>query len=122
MHSVTVDRARSLIEVRLTGFFSPEMTRSAGEEVRDAIRSLGPAAGQHLTMYDVADVSIAPGTTMEILQKIFANPAYRPLWARKLAFFTGSALARMQLARLREARSDIGIFEDRQTALRWLLD
>jgi hypothetical protein len=121
MHSVTVDRGRNLIEVRLSGYFSPEMARGAGEDVRGAIRALGGAPGGHCTLYDIAQVSIAPGATMELLQKIFGNPAYRPLWARKVAFFTSSALARMQLKRLREVREDIGIFEDRQAALNWLL-
>ncbi len=51
----------------------------------------------------------------------FGNPAHRELWAKRVAFCTASALGRLQLQRTRDVREDIGIFEDRETALAWLL-
>ena len=77
--------------------------------------------GQHLTLYDVARVQIASKQTMAVMLGIFGNPAFRELWAKRVAFCTGSALGRLQLQRLRDVREDIGIFEDRAAALAWLL-
>jgi hypothetical protein len=121
MHNVSVDRIHQLVTVRLSGFFQPEDLPAVAKDVHDAIRGLGERAGQHLTLYDVSEAQISPAATMDMLRKIFANPATRELWARKVAFVTPSALARMQAQRLREARPDIGIFENRTGALAWLL-
>ena len=121
MQTIRIDRVHSLIEVESSGFFTPDMAQAAGEEVRRAILSLGAAVGKHLTLYDFRDVDIAPALTVELLQATFANPANRPLWARKVAFCSPSALARMQIGRLRTSRPDIGIFADRDSALAWLL-
>lgn len=121
MHNVSVDRPHKLVTARLSGFFQPEDLPAVARDVHDAIRALGEGTGQHVTLYDVSDAQISPAATMDMLRKIFEDPATRDLWARKVAFVTPSALARMQAQRLREARSDIAIFEDRASALTWLL-
>lgn len=109
------------MDVRLSGFFTPEDARTAITDIRTAIRSLGGTVGQHVTLYDVTDVQIAPGSTVELLQQAFGEQEARELWARRVAYCTPSALARMQMARLRTVRPDIGIFADRASALAWLL-
>ncbi len=43
------------------------------------------------------------------------------LWARKVAFVVVTALAWLQVQRLREVRPDIGIFGDREEAIAQLL-
>jgi hypothetical protein len=121
LHSVTLDPARNLIEVTLTGFFSGEDAGWIAEEVLNTIRSLGDAMGQHVTLYDVSKVQIASKQTMAVLNGTFANPEHRQYWAKRVAFCTASTLGRMQLQRTREVRPDIEIFEDRETALAWLL-
>ncbi|MEI9853089.1 MAG: STAS/SEC14 domain-containing protein [Sphingomonas sp.] len=121
MHSVSLDRARKLLEVRMSGFVSLEDARAAAEELQNAIRSLGADAGHHLTLYDLSEVPIAPAETMALLQDTFANPRFRGLWARKVAFVTSSALGRLQLRRLERAEGELEIFDDRQSALAWLL-
>jgi len=121
LHSVTIDRTRNLIEVRLKGFFSPEDAGWMGEEVREAIRTLGTAAGQHVTLYDVSKVKIASKPTIAMMIGVFGNPVFRDLWARRVAFYSTSALGRLQLQRVCDVREDVGIFEDRPAALAWLL-
>lgn len=121
-HGVTVDRARKLIDVRLSGVVAPEDAGWIGEEVRAAIRSLGDDVGKHVTLYDATQVQVVPPATVALLQSTWANPAVRQLWARKVAYVVSTALARMQVQRLREAREDIGIFEDRDAAIAWLLE
>lgn len=121
-HGVTVDRARKLVDVKMSGVVSPEDAGWIGEEVRAAIRSLGDDVGKHVTLYDATQVQVVPPATVALLQSTWANPAVRQLWARKVAYVVSTALARMQVQRLREAREDIGIFEDRDAAIAWLLE
>jgi hypothetical protein len=59
---------------------------------------------------------------VELLKQTFDNPQVRALWARKVAFVTNTALARLQAQRLREVRPDLGLFDDRETAIAWLLE
>ena len=61
-------------------------------------------------------------STAELIINTFNNEAVRPLWARKVAFVVVTALARLQVQRLREVRPDIGIFGDREEAIAWLLE
>ncbi|WP_066800299.1 hypothetical protein [Sphingomonas soli] len=120
--SIRVDRAHKLIEVRIGGFVTPEDASWLGEQVREAVRSFGDDIGQHLTLYDTSDVPVVPPATIELLQQTFANPTVRQIWARKIAFVVGTALTRLQAQRLREVRPDIGIFDDRKSAIDWLLN
>ena len=121
VQTIHIDPARKLVDVRLSGFFTVEDAGWTGEELRESILALGPAVGEHVTLYDATDLSIAPNETVEAVKRMFAHPAVRPLWARKVAIVAKSALGRMQLVRLREARADIEIFDDREAAIAWLL-
>jgi hypothetical protein len=118
---IEIDRDRNLVVVTVSGFFSPEAAHRATMETRLAIQSLGSAMGSHLTLYDMTATAPTSGETVELIRMGFANPVYRPLWARKVAFCTSSSLLRRQIERLREARADIAIFETRELALAWLL-
>ncbi|MCP3729416.1 hypothetical protein M9978_03150 [Sphingomonas sp. MG17] len=118
---IEIDRDRNLVVVKVSGFFSPEAAHRATMETRYAIQSLGSAVGQHLTLYDMTETAPSTAETVELIRMGFANPVYRPLWARKVAFCSPSSLLRRQIERIREARADIGIFETRDEALAWLL-
>lgn len=120
-HAVQLDLDRLFVDVRLSGLVTPEDAGWIGEEVRAAIRALGDKVGQHVTLYDASGVQVVPPATVELLKQTFDNPQVRPLWARKVAFVTNTALARMQAQRLREVRPDLGVFDDRETAIAWLL-
>jgi hypothetical protein len=65
---------------------------------------------------------VVPQETVELIKHTLDNPAVRELWARKIAFVVNTALAKLQVQRLREVRADIGIFEDRETAIAWLME
>ena len=122
MHAVRVDPVRKLIDVKLTGFFEAEQVAPVAIAVRDAIRSLGAAAGQHCTLYDVGEADISPGPTITAIAAAFADPAFHAIRAKRVAFVSASALARIQIQRLRSGREDIAIFADREAALAWLLE
>lgn len=120
-HSITVDRASKLIDVRMTGFPTPEDIAWIGEEVRAAVRSLGGDAGKHLTLYDVSAITVVSPATIAAVKETFDNPAVRPLWSRRIAYVVGSALARLQMQQIREVRTDLAVFDNRADALAWLL-
>lgn len=117
---IQIDHARKLIDVRIAGFVTAEDAGWMGEEVRAAILSLDAEPETHVTLYDVTGLSVAPQETIEAVKSMFANPEVRPLWARKVAIVTKSALGKMQFRRLREARGDIAIFTERGEAIEWL--
>lgn len=122
LHSLHVDRERKLIDLRLKGMLSPEDAAWIGEELRAAVRDFGPEVGQHVTLYDASAIQVVPQATAELIINTFDNEAVRPLWARKVAFVVVTALARLQVQRLREVRPDIGIFDNRAGAIAWLLE
>ena len=121
LHSLQVDRERKLIDLRLKAMLSPEDAAWIGEELRAAVRDFGPEVGQHVTLYDASSIPVVPQATAELIINTFNTDAVRPLWARKVAFVVVTALARLQVQRLREVRPDIGIFGDREEAIAWLL-
>lgn len=121
-HSIQVDLDRKLVDLRIGGMVSPEDAAWIGEELRAAIRALGDDVGKHVTLYDGSGVPVVPQETVELIKSTLDNPAVRQLWARKIAFVVSTALAKLQAQRLREVRPDIGIFEDRDAAIAWLME
>lgn len=119
-HRISVDPARKLVEVKLAGFLTSEDAAWIGEEVRAAVRSLGDAVGQHVTLYDASAVPVVPPATITLLQQTWVNPEVRKLWARKVAYVVGTALIKLQVNRLREGMEHIGVFDNRDAALEWL--
>ncbi|MBX3595628.1 hypothetical protein [Sphingomonas sp.] len=121
VQAIEIDRVRNLVIVTPSGFFTPASLHHYTMETRRAIDTLGDAAGKHVTLYDFSAVIAAPPETIELLHVAFANPVYRRIRARKVAFVSPSALMTMQLQRVRTARPDITLFSARASALEWLL-
>jgi hypothetical protein len=109
-----------LVDVRIRGCFPPDAAHEATWATRRAIQSLNAGPGQHITLYDMTDAAPSPRETVELIRMGFANPVYKPLWARKVAFCARSLLVRRQIERLREVRPDIGVFDTREAALAFL--
>lgn len=120
-HSIEIDRRRKLIDVRINGILMPEDVAWIGEEIREAVRSLGPGAGEHVTLYDLSGLQAAPAAAVDMIKETFSNPVVRQLWSRRLAVVAPTAVIRMQAHRVREARPDLVVFNDRESALAWLL-
>ncbi|RYY24995.1 MAG: hypothetical protein EOP62_15195 [Sphingomonadales bacterium] len=120
-HSISIDLARNLVDVRLVGLVTPEHAVWIGEEVREAVRSLGDGVGEHLTLYDASAVLVVPTATIALMQQAWVNPEVRALWARKVAYVASTALCKLQANRLREGMAHIEVFDNRDAALEWLL-
>lgn len=101
------------------GFFTLEQTERAAVDLHVAIRSLGARAGQHVTLYDYSEVQVVTAPVLERLGRYFTDPVMRPLWARRVAFVTQSALLGLQLQRIQ--RENMRVFADRKEATAWLL-
>ena len=102
------------------GSLTPEDVAWIGEEIREAARSLG-GAGDHVTLYDLSGLQVAPAAAVDMIKETFSNPVVRNLWSRKLAVVASTALIRMQAQRVREVRPEMKICESREAALEWLL-
>jgi len=121
-HSIHVDLSRKMVDLRIGGLISAEDAAWIGEELRAAIRALGSDVGKHVTLYDASSVQVVPQETVELIKQTLDNPEVRKIWARKIAFVVSTTLARMQAQRLREVRPDIGVFDDRDSAIAWLME
>lgn len=122
MNNVSVDQVRGLVRVTVKDFCTPETVDVLGGAVRAAVRSLGPAVGAHLTLYDVSAIPVAPPATIDALNATLARPDVMAVKARKVAFVTPSALSRIQLARVRSDGQAVAVFPDVRSAEAWLLN
>lgn len=115
--SIHVDPLRDLVRIRMSGFFTIadiEDFLVAREQAHEALRC-GP--NQHVTLNDVSEMKIQSQEIVAAFQAMLAAPAYR---SRRLAFVTGSTLARGQLLRAAVGR-EVRCFDDVPSAEDWLL-
>lgn len=121
MYKVVVDRSHALVNVTASGFFGDEDLAGAARALHVAIASLKQAAGHHVTLYDMLDLQVAPAHVLGRFAEYFSDPIYRPIWARRVAFLTRSALITGQMGRVAHGRDDMAVFADRPAAIAWLL-
>jgi hypothetical protein len=121
MRNITIDRQRLVVFARVTGFLDAEMVTQITADMRDAARKLGSAMGQHDFLYDLTDTQVGDVATADALYTVLADQRTQHIWARRIAFFTPSALLTLQLQRLCAARPGrIAVFSDRRAATAWL--
>lgn len=121
-YRLEIDRERKLVILAVLAMLGPEDAAWVGEELRAAIQTFGPDVGQHATLYDMSAVPSVPAATVDLTQRTLDNPAVRDIWARKVAFVVTTATARMQVKRLQQVRPDIAMFDDRDSAIGWLVE
>lgn len=122
MYTLAIDRSRHLIQIALTGFWRPEATEAFCDEVRHQIAALGTGAGQQMLLCDLTDANVAPAETIAVLAHILANPSFAGIKVQRIAFYTPSALLRMQMGRVTGARKGVAVFETRELAETWLME
>lgn len=116
--SITADPARDLVRITLTGFFDDSSIAGFLEARRAAHAKLRCGRNQHRTLADTSAIAIQTQDMVARWGAILADPAYR---SRRLAFVTGSTLARMQLQRAIGGRDSAAVFTDHAEAEAWLL-
>ncbi len=116
--SITVEPLRDLVRIRMSGFFGLADIDRFLEARRAAHRQLRCGPNAHLTLNDVSAMKIQPQDIVASFQAMLAAPDFR---SRRLAFVTGSSLARGQLLRAAHGRH-VRCFDDVAGAEAWLLE
>ena len=114
--SVVADPARDLVRITLSGFFDDKSIAGFLAARREAHARLRCGPNRHLSLTDTRGIAIQSQEMVARWGRILADPAYR---SRRLAFVTGSTLARMQLQRAIGSR-DARVFLDPAEAEAWL--
>lgn len=115
-YSVTVDVARDLLRIHLSGFFTPADIGGLTEARRKTLARLRCGPNRHVTITDVREMKIQSQDAVAQFQAFAADPACR---ARRLAFVVGGSLARMQVGRVAHER-DARFFDNMADAEAWV--
>ena len=121
MHKVVVDRSHALVSLTATGFFSTADLADAAATLHATIRSLGPAMGSHVTLYDLTGLEIVAQPVLAAFALYVTDRRYAEIWARRVALVTRSAAVGLQMGRVSADRDDLKVFGDRGAAIAWLL-
>jgi hypothetical protein len=116
--SIRVDPVHDIVRIRMAGFFTADDIETFLGERRKAHRLLRCGPNQHLTLNDVSEMKIQSQDIVEAFRDMLAAPEYH---SRRLAFITGSTLARGQLLRAAAGRN-VRCFEDVASAEAWLFE
>ena len=116
--SIQVDPLRDLVRIHMTGFFSPEDIENFLAARTDAHRRLRCPPNAHLTLNDVSGMKIQSQEVVAAFRTMLAAPEYQ---SRRLAFVTGSTLARGQLLRASGGRN-VRCFDTVPAAEAWLFE
>ena len=114
--TITVDPARDLVSMTLSGFFTAADLARFDLERRAAFGRLRCGPNRHLTLVDTSRISIQAQDMVARFGAVIAYPACR---ARRIAFVTASSLARSQLHRA-IGGVDARVFTDARDAEHWL--
>ncbi len=121
MRNVIISRDKLTIFMRVSGFLDAAAVDEIAAEMRQAALTLGDAIGQHDFLFDLSGTNVAAQSAIDTLCRLLCDPQWQSRRARRIAFFTPSALLRLQLQRVCAARTGIAAFEDRKSAHDWLM-
>lgn len=116
-YHIAADRARGLIRIRMSGFFTLPDVEAFAKGYSEALDTLGLAINQHLTLCDITAMDIQAQDIVSAFSRFMAKPHIR---SRRLAFLAGLSLSRKQAERL-TVRDSVQFFSDRTSAEAWLL-
>ncbi len=115
---IAVDTTRSLLTVRMAGFYTMAHFLAFETAYRSAIATLCCGMNQHLVLVDTAAMQIQSQEIVAASTALARDPTIR---SRRLAFVVGASLARQQTRRLVEpGREQVAFFRDHAAAEAWL--
>jgi hypothetical protein len=100
------------------GFFDSDTITRMRATLVDVIARLPCPANSHLTLCDIREMKIQSQERVEEFTRLVGADEIR---SSRLAFVTGTSLARLQARRL-TAREGVGFFSDPASARDWLFD
>ena len=115
MYRIDVDSARALVTVDVAGFWTVDTIGPFARDLGAAVRRLN-ATDRHALVVGFDEADIAPGPVIEALRHLVVAG---PTRARRMALYTASALKRLQVKRIADAREMAMVFTTRQEAEDW---
>jgi len=114
----TVDPARDLVRIVMSGFYTTADIEAFLAARAAAHKQLACPANEHLTLNDARGMKIQSQQSVVAFQRMLADPAYR---SRRLAFVVDQTLALFQLERAL-ANRDARCFTALDQAEAWLFE
>ena len=115
--SISIEPDYDLIRIDIIGFFSGDDVTRFTHELGFFMGRLRCRPNAHITLCNVSGMKIQSQEMVAAFSKVVGDPVFR---SRKLAFVTGSTLARMQTRRLTD-RDGVAYFTEAADARAWLL-
>jgi hypothetical protein len=103
------------IEVKLTGFLTPETGQKFAEAYIGAKAKLSADKSRHRTLFDLSELKIQTQDIVAQFGGMLADPSIR---SARLALYVGDSAVRMQLKRI--AHENTEIFDSLADAREWL--
>lgn len=116
-YSISVDARRSLVHMRLEGFFTPDEIVAFDSARREAYKQLRCAPNRHVTLVDMTATQIQSQEAVDAFSRSLADPATR---SRRIAFLMSRTLARLQVKRA-AGSVNAAYFHTAEEATAWLL-
>ncbi len=118
MHTLTTDLATGIIEVDASGFWTIEHVENFLRDPEREGRRVLATGKRHVLLCDFSKSAIQPQEVIAMLQRVAVSI---PLKSRKVALYIEGKLARLQVKRIASVRDDMAVFDDRESALAWML-
>ena len=115
-YSLVADPGRDLVRMTIAGFFDVAAVAQLDADRAGTYGKLRCAPNQHLTLVDASGMKIQTQEVVTAFMQVVGNPRYH---SRRLAFVTGSSLARLQTKRTTD-RDNVAFFTDLTAAEAWL--
>lgn len=116
-YEIGIDREHKMLLVTLRGFLSIDDIPSYLTTKNRALHELNCGRNQHVTLCDVSTCDIQSQDVMQKFKESIADPRYA---SKRIAFVTGSTLARLQVRRIL-TREGASCFDTPTEARAWLL-
>ena len=118
MHTITTDLDTGIIEVEASGFWTIPHVEGFLRDLNCEARRVLATGKRHMLLGNFSQSAIQPQEVVAMLQHVAVSI---PLKSRKVALFTDGKLARLQVKRIVAVRDDMAVFDDRISAMAWLL-
>jgi len=107
-----------IIEVEASGFWTIEHVEEFLRDLEREGRRVLATGKRNMLLCNFSKSAIEPQEVIVMLQRVAVS---MPLKSRKVALYTDSKLARLQVRRTASVREDMVVLDDRETALAWML-
>jgi len=118
MHSITTDLGSGIIEVEASGFWTIAHVEDFLRDLEREGHRVLATGKRHMLLCNFSKSAIQPQEVITMLQRVAVS---MPLKSRRVALYTEGKLARLQVKRIASVREDMAVFDDRETALAWML-